>query len=1845
MIHRVFPALFPALQRMKQGLRALTARSARFALGTVRTQCKALLLVSSVMSAPVIQAALPPGTTVTNTATATYTVGGTPVSINDSVSLTTPARSPAVIEFLQYVPSGGVGAPETVNPTQCGGGPLPAPNYIFPPSTPLVVPGALQLVSAGQYSAGDPVFIRVTDHDQNLNAAVPETITVTVTTSGGDSETLTLTETGISTGVFTGYIQSTSIATSSGNCTLDFPTSQTLTASYTDPLDAVTTVTDAALVDPFGIVFDSSTGVPVNAAIVTLIDTVTNLPATVYCDDGVTVLPQPVNSGATTVCDPVMQSGGYRFPRVVPGTYRLAIVPPGGYAFPSAVAPGALPGVYIVVGIPGSGASYGGSFPLNPGPAVRIDVPLDLSGGGTLEIIKTANKSVVSEGEFVPYTLTVRNAAAVAAVGVQIADRLPAGFRYQAGSARLDNAVLSDPAIAADGRTLTFSLGNIAAGASVTLKYVAEVTATARTGKAENTAFATGGHSSNTARASVTVREDLMRSRAILLGRVIIGSCDDKVNNDANGLAQARVVLQDGTAVLTDEHGRWHADNLRPGTHVVQLDLDSLPPDYEVVRCEKNSRFAGRSYSQFVNLRGGSLWRADFHVQKKAQPITHVTQQLSAQRVGDLVLATLTLTGDAAVSSVSATLMLPASAKLVDASPRLNQQPTTQLEASEGLAILRLGAQTGRWTHTLQFELDAAPTDAALIAMTRFVPPSQQGINLPQAEARWNNAPTETRAVIPPAVLHADIPDAPGTMNRGQRTRLTVQDAVPQVPGSGSRSQLVEQLPYDADWLATTPPGVEWLHPQTSFQPALPAIKLAVKHAPGQRLELTLDGTPVNPLNYDGMEQNATRTVGLSLWRGVALREGKNTFELVVRDATGAEVMRETRVVQYSTGPDRVEFVAAHSRLLADGKTRPVIAVRFLDKDGVPVRRGVNGDFQLNAPYQSSNQLEAIQREPLAGKIDNRPRYEIGRDGIAMIELAPTTQSGEAVLSFDFNGQSSGNSQRKNEIRAWLAPGQRDWILVGFAEGTVGHKTLSGNVAALKNTGDDKALFDDNRIALYAKGTVRGDTLLTVAYDTAKRRGDAGAFANLKQAVDPSRFYTLYADSTQPTFDAASARKLYLKIERRQFYALFGDYDTGLTVTEFSRYSRTVNGLKSEYQGKQFAYNAFATLTAQAFVKDELRGNGTSGRYQLSRRELIENSDKIRLETRDRFQSQTVVSSQSLTRHLDYDIDYQQGTLFFKSPVLERDAAFNPIYIVAEYESTSSQDEKLTAGGRVAFKPNAQTELGASYVREGNVGASGNLGGLDLTYLLNDHTRLQAEYAQSDRSFNGSDFDGSAWKVEALHHDDTRDAKIYVRQQDGGFGLGQQAGSENGTRKFGAEGRLKLSDSLQLQGQAYRQSTLGTGAQRDVIEARADQKFGTGLTGYYGARFARDEDGTGDTRDSKQLLAGAAYELLDRKLVLRAAAEIGLGDAESLDFPNRLILGADYKLTEHTALFAEQEFARGDALSANLTRVGLRTQPWSGGELAASLGNQFSLDSGRIHADLGLTQKWQVNEFWQTDFAVTRSNTLKLSGTPQNLNVPLASGSTANGDYTAISLGANYNNTVWGANTRLEWREGDTDDKLNFLVGVQRTLDAGRVLSGGFSYLESDTALSRSRKFDARFSYAHRPWDSEWIWLNRLDYIDELITDATLSSHARKLVNNSHWNWMPNRRTQLAMQFGAKYVLDTIDSTQYSGFTSLVGAEIRRDIGQDWDIGAHASILNSWNSQVRQTALGVSLGHSLLENMWVSVGYNFAGFNDADFAGADTHAQGPYLSVRMKIDQDTLKLNDQEGGISPRTQP
>lgn len=1831
----------------------LAARPARLLLRTQRVQQKAFALATLLGLSATAFAATPSGTAITNTAAATYSVGANNFTVTGTAAVNTAACIAVGIqvELLQYVaPTRAAFAPAATNqtvqttgyaPSGALAGPytaLAAPTLLNA-AAPLALPANLLLsplsnvlaqpISA--YSRNEPVFVRVVSYDSNINPAIADMVAVTITSSGGDSEVLNLTETGPSTGVFIGAVSTVVGAPVVNDGRISIAArNETLKAVYSHSnctTGVLITASSSALIDPYGIVFDSKTGASLNGAVITLVDAISGLPATVLCDDGVTVLPQPITSGVATICDAVPLSGGFRFPQVAAGSYKLLVTPPLGHTFASVVAPAQLPATVgtpatppAILGNPGltPGGSFGGVFSVS-GPAIKVDIPLD-QGGAILSIQKIAGKAVVGTGEFVPYIITITNANLAPANNVQILDHMPPGFRYQKNSTTLNGVALADPIISADGQSLTFTLPSVAGAGSSILKYVAAVTPAARVGTAVNTAAATGAYVSNTARASVTVREDLFRNKTILLGRVIDGSCDDKVDNDLKGLANARILLQDGTYVLTDKEGRWHIDNLRAGTQVVQLDLDSLPKDYEVMSCEKNSRFAGRAYSQFVNLQGGTMWRADFHVQKKAAIATHLIQTLSAKPDVDKTTVSLALVSSTEVTGYSVIVMLPEAAKYVPGSAKLNGATMADPNVADSALIFRSLARPAHWQDQYLFEVTDTAAGAEIKSLVRFTPPDRATQNMPAASI----------------ILGSESASA-GTSAEVLVEAVETRSAKP--PMDDDPTRLLERLPYDEGWLAAAQPGNEWLHPQESFHPNLPVMKVAVKHDPKHKLLLTVNGEAVNPLLFDGTQMNAQRSVALSTWNAVPVKEGDNKVELVISDAQGKEVSRTVRNIHFSTAPDSVEFLPQLSRLIADGKTRPVIAVRVLDKNGVPVRRGINGEFMLNEPYRSYDRRQATDRQPLTSSIGGKAHFEVKSDGIALIELEPTTQTGDAILGFQFN------DKRFQELRAWLEPSQRDWVLVGFGEGTLGQKTLSGNMQGLQASGDDKQLFDNNKLAFYAKGSIKGEYLLTAAYDTAKQTGNN----QLKQAVDPTQYYTLYADATQARFDAATASRLYVKLERKQFYAMFGDYDTGLSVTELSRYSRTMNGVKSEYKGEKVGYNGFASMTAQAYVKDEIPGNGTSGIYKMSRTNLVVNSDKIHIETRDRFQSQIIVNTQSLTRYLDYDIDYAQGTLTFREPIQARDAGFNPTYIIAEYESADTADMRTTLGGRANFKPVKELELGTTLIREGTVGASGNLQGADVTYKFDEKSKLRAEAAGTNRSLAGLPTSGSAWLGEFTHHEADWDSKAYVREQGGSFGMGQQAAAEIATRKMGVDGRLKLNDVTQLQGQAYQQDNLLNGAKNSVLEGRVDNHISDALNAYYGARESKDKSTAFGDKRSDQLIAGTAYTTMDKKLALRASAEVGSGTAGSVTMPNRLILGSDYKVSNQSKVFAEQEFARGEKIVAQTTRVGVRTQAWTGAEMSASVADNFNNDAERLYSNLGMMQRWQINEHWQTDFAIDRTRTLRNTATPLNLNTPLPSGSggvvglpSTSPDYTSESLGAAYHDTVWSSNAKFELRNSTFTQQKNLQLGMQRNLDAGRALAAGFS-MRNASGAATTNSSDLRLSYAHRPNDSVWIWLDRADYITQFSQTSAATLKGKKLVNNLNANWMANRHTQLSLQYGAKYVLDNIDGIDYKGYTDLTGAELRYDLTEDWDIGGFGSMMRSVNAGVRSYGLGGSVGYKLMDNTWLALGYNLRGMSDRDFSGAAYRARGPYITLRMKIDQDTLGLNNNGEKTRPLT--
>jgi uncharacterized repeat protein (TIGR01451 family) len=1815
--------------------------------------------------------AVPAGTLIENTARASYRANGleTERHSNTLSLMTSRPRTIARIELLQYAPAlgsaGAASVPATnFDPDGASGGATQTIGTVYPAgsTTAIDLSRPVPLAAADIFHQGEPFFFQVEDNDQNVDAQVAETVWVLATAEGtGDSELLLLTETGPDSGMFMGYIQSSGLGPAETfNGVLDVMENNPVRTLYTDASDSSDTVSITVMVDPFGLVFDSASGEAVDNVQLTLM-TETGALATVYGDDGISPFPSTITSGGThrDAGGKVYEfpEGNYRFPFVAPGTYRLMVSPPSGHTAPSTVPTAtlqALPGAPFAIAEPGS---RGEVFVLNPGPAVRMDIPVDPVETG-LWVRKSANRTLAAIGDVVQYTLTVQNNAGQTAQDVIISDRLPKGFRYRSGSARRDGLDMSNPEISEDGRTLHFSVGDIGDTESLEIRYVAQVT-TARPGEARNlaSARAANGYASNTAVAAVTIKEDLFRSDNFIAGRVTVGNCPghspnhpiDNPTDIDNGVSGIRLYLEDGTYVVTDDQGRYHFEGIPSGTHVIQLDKSTIPEAYEIVRCRNDSRWAGSLFSRFVDLQGGTLWRADFHLQSRPPPVgslrLHMTCGLQDRTLNYQAVIDARLVGPA---NLRLTVMLPEGTAYAPGSSRLDDQPLEDPRQMDNVLIYRLGDMPEPAHRTVRFAVHLPDTADPGRLHTKAL--------LTFDTAAGKNQRTEPVDIIPALDQRRERKDLKDPKHQPVMAAKAQSDRIRDIATAGCEGEVEAEIrgafqkPGPADSVAKEEEQVsagpqdardidlESLSPETAFlmpapgvYPQIPSIKLAIAHHPAEKIELLLDNRPVSPLNFDGRRMSKAGTVAVSFWRGVDLADGDNQFTAVRKDRDGRELGRLERTVHYSGPPINVELVPDASHLVANGKDAPVIALRFTDASGHPARYGVLGDYSVQSPHQpyqdqkdGNEARQKLSRRPQAGAPHESLRYTVGRDGMVRIRLQPVPQSGRAVLKIPL-----GDTVR--EIHAWLQPEAREWILVGLAEGTAGYNAVSGNLENLADAGQEEDYYQNGRLAFFAKGRIKGQWLLTAAYDSRRDRNDSEQ--RLFQAIDPDAFYTLYGDAGRQQYDAASIDKVYLKIERDRFYALFGDFDTGLDVTELSRYSRRANGLKAEYNGEKYGLNLFATDTRQAFVKDEIRGDGTLGLYRLSRSNIVANSETVTIEARDRFHSEVVVSSETLTRFADYSIDYSEGTLFFKSPVYSRDKAFNPIYIVVDYESEDLQDRDYTYGGRGSLKlMDQRVEVGTTVIHEGGRGAEGDLGGLDAHIDLGQGIEIKAEAATSQKESDADENDGNAYLAEITKKTSNLNAKAYIREQGEGFGLGQQKGSESATRKLGAEAVWRLQRDNTVSGELYHQHNLATDARRDVGEARW-QFSPPAYSLSAGLRQAEDRYADGTTDRSTQALVGAARRFMDNRLQLRINHEQLLNSGGSADFPTRTILGGDVQLTDQAALFAEHEMTWNDNVHTQSSRAGLKAAPWTGGTVGTSLGREYAEDGERLFAAMGLYQAWRINDQWRLDGGLDRSQTVAYHESSSfNTNVPATSGS--DDDFTAVSLGAGYTARSWSWTGRVETRYADNEDKWGVTTGIAGEVHQGLGLSAGLQVFDTRDRADNGTdtlESDLRLSLAWRPDQGPWIVFDRLDYTVESESDGSGQTDTRRIVNNFNASYKPRHDLQVALQYGAKYVFDTIDGRNYDGYTDLTGIEARYNLTERWDVGLQASLLHAWNVGQLDYRTGASVGYSLFKNTWISLGYNFTGFKDEDFSAADFTAAGPYLKFRLKFDQQSVR--------------
>lgn len=331
---------------------------------------------------------------------------------------------------------------------------------------------------------------------------------------------------------------------------------------------------------------------------------------------------------------------------------------------------------------------------------------------------------------------------------------------------------------------------------------------------------------------------------------------------------------------------------------------------------------------------------------------------------------------------------------------------------------------------------------------------------------------------------------------------------------------------------------------------------------------------------------------------------------------------------------------------------------------------------------------------------------------------------------------------------------------IGLADVTIAQNDISRSTAPLSVDGryrDD--IISDGRLAFYLKAKARGRYLITAQADTTEQ--DLGHLfdgftsatpQDIFRRLDPNLYYPTYGDDSSTYRDVDTMGRFYVRVDWDKNQALWGNYATGLTGTEYAQYVRSLYGAAVNWRSR--AINAwgeprtelrgFASQAETAPGHNEFAGTGGS-LYYLRNTDILPGSDVVVLEIRDPATGR-VEQRLTLIRGVDYQINELQGRLLLTRPLaqitrenvptLTRDSPLDGYEqrLVVDYEWVPSDfdDDNITAGVRAKQWLGDHVGVGVTYVKENRSGEDYTLSGADLTLQAGKGTYLKAEYAHTE---------------------------------------------------------------------------------------------------------------------------------------------------------------------------------------------------------------------------------------------------------------------------------------------------------------------------------------------------------------------------------------------------------------------------------------------------------------------------------------------------------------------------------
>ena len=1640
---------------------------------------------------------------------------------------------------------------------------------------------------SNQNTLGYPLYVQVDAAVCNNSSTQVDSAPVTLVSQlTGDTESFIAVETGPNTGLFR-ILPNVPTANgalhvvASGDGILEVLNDDVVTATITACGGISVTAATSLLIDPSGVVFDSSTNKPVAGVTVQLIDVTgggnggkAGELATVFQPDGTPALSEVI-TGA---------DGSFVFPFVKASTYRLVLSTLVGHTFPSKVTPLQQPSGRLI----DAQVSYGKEFViLHDSVAVIFDVPVDPGATGALLIKKTANKTTAEVGDFVDYSIKFNNVTAMALPAAVVNDIFPAGFVYVRGTAKLNGVAIPDP-VTGSGSSLQFALGNIAASAQPVLTYRVRVGAGSQGGNGVNTAQAASGSVvSNSSSVRVQVVGGVFSSKAYLIGKVF-ADCRQNGVQDAGepGIPGVRLYLEDGTYAVTDEEGKYSLYDLSPRTHVVKVDSATLPAGatLEVL----NNRNALDPASQFVDLTQGELHKADF-------AIAECTPAIEAQRVA----RRKALNTPSEIMQAAGVLLSSTSAAVVDG----------RTLPSSGIIGLPGALQTNG--------------SAAKLPSSTTTP----GVVTPAASAAALGAVGDTGGSYAPDAQGLPKPlFTPGNELPGRASSASAAGAVA-LPGSGEPDLAMEPL---ENLLPALGPEVGFINLRNDQVLTSDQTRVRVKGPIGGAFELLVNGKPV-PVSQVGKRSSLEKN-GTLAWEyiGVNLMPGRNTLSVRATDPFG-NVRGQSQITLLAPGVLAKIQIETPSQPVADGATALPVTLRLRDAQDLPVV--TRTQITLLA---SLGQWQTPDLDP------SQPGTQVFVEGgEAVFRLLPPAQPGKAELSAA-SGRVSAAAKVEflPNLRPMIAVGVIEGTInLRNLNPAALQPTQSGDVFEQQIQSASRSLNGGKgdmaaRAALFLKGKVLGSTLLTLAYDS-----DKPSDTTLFRDVQPNQFYPVYGDSSARGFDAQSTGKLYVMVQNGTNYALLGDYTTQSDnpARQLTQYARSLNGVKAHVQEGIYTAEGFASRTSTTQLVEEFRANGTSGPFRLNVSGVV-NSQQVDVLTRDRNQPSVIVKDEPLAAFTDYELEPYSGQLLLKSPVPSVDADLNPVFIRVTYSIDSGGPKHSVAGVDAKVQLTPDVTLGATVIRDADPVNRQDLAGVNMVAKLGDKTIATVELARSNTDLKGS---GAGQRVEIRHDDTQLQARVWGVRTDAGFANANSPQSA-GQAEYGAKVGIPLDSKNRLVAEALKTSNSVTGAEQTGAEIKVEHSLPGNSRLEAGLRYSR-ANASSALAGASTAVASSTAASTEQVSTTTARAKLtvpvpGVPQADVYGVAEYAIdgsggreigLGGNYAVNPTTKLYLRHDFINSlngayslsPAVSQYTTVAGVNTELSDSTQLFNEYRMGDSMNGRSSAASVGLRRLWHLD------------NGLGVTGSVQRIK-PL-SGAVSD-DSSAVTVGVDYTAAAdWKGSGQAQWQTSTASRSWLATAALANKLDADWTLLNRalYSVQTNLTAGGGARELvTAQSGFSYRPVETDvWNALGRIEYKrdQDSTLGAGLNLDTAAWMASANLNVQPSHHWQMTGRYAAKWATDRSSGIESRSFTQLMGARSTWDMTNRLDFGLQA--YRMWGNGAAETAVGVEAGYLVWKNLWLSVGYNVKGFSAPDLASEAYTQRGLYLRLRFKFDESLFE--------------